>query len=173
MKIQTSCPLTGDFLPSALISKANSMLSAVKKLQKCIDEERKDKRLSVRPHKVNIDKACTAMERCNCPKISSQQENDKSGNAFIDQRLVEIEDKHNIRIIFASECSSCIIGTSHQNSDHDIAAIFVYPTNRNQPDVEVMFWESQTAFQLLTNNNQTLLEAFQLPLVYHVFGMDK
>mmetsp|Transcript_29062 Transcript_29062/g.42853 ORF Transcript_29062/g.42853 Transcript_29062/m.42853 type:complete len:227 (+) Transcript_29062:2400-3080(+) len=36
-----------------------------------------------------------------------------------------------------------------------------------------MLWESQTAFQLLANNNQTLLEAFQSPLVYRVFGMDK
>jgi len=137
---------------------------------------------------------CNSIGRDCSDASSSRQEEELPDNALIHQCLAEIEEKHNIRIIFASECSSRSIGTSHQNSDHDIAAIFVYPTDRylslkpvaksfqadfpsqcnndQQPDVQVILWESRHAFELLSNNNHTLLEVFQSPLVYRVFDLN-
>ena len=105
--------------------------------------------------------------------------------------LALFEKEADVRVIFAAESSSRSIGTSHENSDHDIVAIYVHRRDRYfsmekiptavkrafpestspggtiaVPEVEMVAWEARHAFARLADSTLALLDAFHSPLVY-------
>jgi predicted nucleotidyltransferase len=101
---------------------------------------------------------------------------------------VRAETEHDVHIIFAAECSSRNLGTSHAGSDHDVVALFVHRTGKyfsmfpvrkairctyeeqdGEPEVDIELLEVRHAFELCAQNNPTLVEALTSPHVYRIF----
>ena len=94
--------------------------------------------------------------------------------------LAEIEEKHDVRVLFACESGSRGWGFASPDSDYDVRFVYVhrlpwYLTVGEQRDVielpisdelDVSGWELRKALQLLANSNPTLLEWLDSPVVY-------
>ena len=99
--------------------------------------------------------------------------------------VAAFEKESDVKVIFASESSSRSIGTAHENSDHDIVAIYVhrreryfsmrkmptavkkvFPEHGDVPEIEMVAWEARHAFTLLADSTLALLDAFYSPLIY-------
>lgn len=94
--------------------------------------------------------------------------------------LAEIEEKNDVRVLFACESGSRGWGFASPDSDYDVRFVYVhrlpwYLTVGEQRDVielpisdelDVSGWELRKALQLLANSNPTLLEWLDSPVVY-------
>lgn len=96
------------------------------------------------------------------------------------QKLTEIEQEHDVRILFASESGSRGWGFASPDSDYDVRFIYVhklpwYLQVNPQRDVieqpvnkvfDVNGWELRKALGLLKKGNATVLEWLDSPVVY-------
>jgi len=102
----------------------------------------------------------------------------------------EVAGAFGVKILFASERSSRVFGSSHAESDCDVKAIFVHPPNRyhalsppatafrrkyaatpGAPGIEIQGWELKQAVELLYRGNPAPLEALRSPVVYKDTGV--
>lgn len=99
---------------------------------------------------------------------------------IIIKKLKEIEEKENVKIIFAIESGSRAWGFESPDSDYDVR--FVYVRNRNDylridkyPDVleyeisdllDIVGWDLSKALFLLKKSNPSLFEWINAPIVY-------
>lgn len=95
------------------------------------------------------------------------------------KKIEEIEEKNNVKVLFAVESGSRAWGFHSVNSDYDVRFIYVhklsyYLSTQNHRDViEVMDgdldcsgWELRKALNLLAKGNPPLLEWLYSPIVY-------
>lgn len=100
--------------------------------------------------------------------------------ALIMKKLAEIEEKENVRILFAAESGSRAWGFASPDSDYDVRFIYV----RKQEDyvrvlpmrdviewqldetLDINGWDIQKAMRLLLKSNPTLFEWSNSPIVY-------
>lgn len=101
------------------------------------------------------------------------------------QKLTDIEQEHNIRILFACESGSRGWGFASPDSDYDVRFIYAHPLPwylqvTPQRDVieypvnavfDVNGWELRKALGLLKKGNATLIEWLDSPVVYRADGL--
>jgi predicted nucleotidyltransferase len=98
---------------------------------------------------------------------------------LIAKRLKEIEEKYEVKILFAVESGSRAWGFSSDNSDWDVRFIYVHKLpwyvnvqdNRDvieimEGDLDFSGWELRKALNLLAKGNPPLLEWLGSPIVY-------
>jgi predicted nucleotidyltransferase len=99
---------------------------------------------------------------------------------IIRQKLVEIEQQKNIRILYACESGSRAYGFASPDSDYDVR--FIYVRNKlsylsiNEPDsiielaisdmLDIGGWELRKSLRMFRKSNVTLYEWLQSPVVY-------
>lgn len=100
---------------------------------------------------------------------------------IIQQKLLEIEKKENVKIIHAIESGSRAWGFPSPDSDYDVRFIYVRPEEfylrlQKTKDViewqlddtlDINGWDIQKALRLLHKSNPTLFEWCNSPIVYH------
>ena len=104
---------------------------------------------------------------------------DKSISKTIQEKLDEIEQTHNVRILYAAESGSRAWGFASPDSDYDIRFIFVHPAtaylgitplddsiNIMDGDLDFSGWDIRKTFALLQNGNVAALEWLASPTVY-------
>ena len=98
----------------------------------------------------------------------------------IEQKLLDIEKKENVRILYAVESGSRAWGFASPDSDYDVR--FIYIRNKedylklNEPNdfiewqldevFDISGWDIKKALQLLYKSNPTLFEWINSPIVY-------
>jgi len=101
-------------------------------------------------------------------------------NALILEKLNEIEQKENCRIIFAAESGSRAWGFASPDSDYDVRFIYIrqkdaYLSLKPPRDVielpinsvlDINGWDLGKALKLLQKSNPTMFEWFYSPIVY-------
>ena len=101
-------------------------------------------------------------------------------NEVINKELKDIEDKENVRIIYACESGSRAWGFESSDSDYDVRFIYVrnekeyLKLNQNRDVIEwkldevldINGWDITKALILLKDSNPTLLEWLNSPIVY-------
>jgi len=99
---------------------------------------------------------------------------------LINEKLTEIEQQHNVRILLAVESGSRAWGFASPDSDYDVRFIYVRPKNEylrlDRPrDVielpindllDINGWDLDKTMHLLHKSNPTLFEWFSSPIVY-------
>lgn len=99
---------------------------------------------------------------------------------IIDCKLREIEEKENVRILFAAESGSRAWGFASADSDYDVRFIYIRPRDwylglENRRDVielpiseelDINGWDLNKALKLLYTSNPTLFEWLSSPIVY-------
>ena len=99
---------------------------------------------------------------------------------MIDERLKEIEQRENIRILHAVESGSRAWGFASPDSDYDVRFIYVRPRDfylklEKTRDVlefpiddllDINGWDLQKALRLLHKSNPSVFEWFKSPIVY-------
>lgn len=103
---------------------------------------------------------------------------------IIINKLKEIEQNENIKILLAVESGSRAWGFASPDSDYDVRFIYVRPTNyylrldKTKDVIELPIndkldingWDLKKALTLLHNSNPTLFEWISSPIVYHNTG---
>ena len=98
----------------------------------------------------------------------------------IHSRLLEIEERENVRILLAVESGSRAWGFASPDSDYDVRFLYIRPEGdylRLDPPRDVIElpidgvldingWDLQKALRLLYRSNPTLFEWFSSPIVY-------
>ncbi|GAA3969035.1 nucleotidyltransferase domain-containing protein [Mucilaginibacter dorajii] len=98
----------------------------------------------------------------------------------IHQKLLELEQTENIKILYACESGSRAWGFASPDSDFDVRFIYVKPLNyylqiTDQTDVaglpvnevlDIGGWDLRKALKLFLTSNSTLYEWLQSPIVY-------
>lgn len=98
----------------------------------------------------------------------------------IERRLCEVENKHDVRIVYAVESGSRAWGFASPDSDYDVRFIYVhkkerYLSVRSHKDVietpldevwDINGWDAKKALALFRKSNTALLEWLQSPIVY-------
>lgn len=98
----------------------------------------------------------------------------------IDRKLREIEEKENVRILFAAESGSRAWGFASADSDYDVRFIYVHPKDwylglEKKRDVielpineelDINGWDLNKTLKLLYVSNPTLFEWLSSPIVY-------
>ena len=97
------------------------------------------------------------------------------------QGLADIEQQHNVCVLYACEAGSRAWGFASPDSDYDIRFIFAYPRQRyltlddprdvielmdNEHDLDYVGWDIRKALRLLRNTNPALLEWLASPIRY-------
>ena len=97
--------------------------------------------------------------------------------------LAQIEEKHQVKILYACETGSRAWGFPSPDSDYDIRMIYVHPEpwyfslQEKKDSIDVMLednlidisgWELKKALKLLWKSNAPMLERIQSPIIYHV-----
>jgi len=98
---------------------------------------------------------------------------------IIKRKLSEIENKHQLRILFAVESGSRAWGFSSSDSDYDVRFVYALPEREymrlEQPkdnfelmdgDLDISGWEIRKALNLMFKGNFTIREWLQSPIVY-------
>ena len=99
---------------------------------------------------------------------------------LIHSRLIEIEAKNAIKIVYACESGSRAWGFPSANSDYDVRFIYIRPVDwylsiYEKRDVieypideqlDISGWDLKKALQLLRKTNPPLLEWLGSPIVY-------
>ena len=94
--------------------------------------------------------------------------------------LSEIEEKHEVKVLYAVESGSRAWGFESKDSDFDIRAIYIHKKNwylsiwKNRDVIELMTenhldiigWDVKKALMLLYNSNPPLLEWIKSPITY-------
>ncbi|MEM7429410.1 MAG: nucleotidyltransferase domain-containing protein [Pseudomonadota bacterium] len=100
--------------------------------------------------------------------------------AAIEQELCAIEDRHDVRLLFAVESGSRAWGFPSPDSDYDVRFIYVHPLEwylKLQPgrdvielpisdDLDINGWDLRKALTLLMRPNPVLLEWLSSPVRY-------
>jgi len=98
----------------------------------------------------------------------------------ISEALLQIEDEHNVRIIYACESGSRAWGFASQDSDFDVRFIYVHPSDwylsiADKRDViempidkllDINGWDIRKTLQLLRRSNSPLMEWLVSPIKY-------
>ena len=97
----------------------------------------------------------------------------------IQTALSQLEQRKNIRILFACEMGSQVFGLAHPESDLDVRFIYAHSTDwylslKNQKDtvhftdgnLDLVGWDLRKVLQLLKKGNVTVLEWLQSATVY-------
>ncbi|MGX4686180.1 nucleotidyltransferase domain-containing protein [Vagococcus sp. JNUCC 83] len=102
-------------------------------------------------------------------------------NKIIKQKIKEVEERENVKVILAVESGSRAWGFESQDSDYDVRFIYI----RNKDDylkleglrdviewqlddtLDINGWDIQKALRLLYKSNPTLFEWCSSPIVYH------
>jgi uncharacterized protein len=98
----------------------------------------------------------------------------------ISQVLLQIEDEHNVRIIYACESGSRAWGFASQDSDFDVRFIYIHPRDSylsiaDKRDViempadgllDINGWDIRKTLQLLRRSNSPLMEWLVSPIKY-------
>ncbi len=101
-------------------------------------------------------------------------------NEYILQQLAQIEQEHNVRILFAAETGSRAWGFASPDSDWDVRFIYVHPLEwylqvvPERDVIEVMTddgfdaagWDIRKALELYRKPNLTFLEWINSPIIY-------
>ena len=101
--------------------------------------------------------------------------------SIIQQKILEIEQKENVKIIHAIESGSRAWGFPSPDSDYDVRFLYVRPkafylSLQKTKDViewqlddilDINGWDIQKALRLLYKSNPTLFEWCNSPIVYH------
>ena len=101
-------------------------------------------------------------------------------DSSIKLKLTEIEEQHDIRILYACESGSRAWGFASPDSDYDVRFVYVHSTDHYlsiedkaeviEMDVndilDINGWELRKALRLFRNSNAALYEWLQSPLVY-------
>ena len=101
-------------------------------------------------------------------------------NKIIEQKLKEIEEKENVKIILAVESGSRAWGFASPDSDYDVRFIYVRETKEYlklneirdviewqlDETLDISGWDIKKALKLLYKTNPTLFEWFSSPIVY-------
>lgn len=102
-------------------------------------------------------------------------------NILVPQKLKELEQLHNMKVLYASESGSRAWGFASPDSDFDVRFIYVRPKDfylklEKTRDVieipiddtwDVSGWDLQKTLRLLHSSNPSLFEWAASPLVYH------
>ncbi len=113
-------------------------------------------------------------------KILSAHPIDPSVKARIMEELTAIEQKHDVKVLFACESGSRGWGFASPDSDYDVRFLYVHrlewylrveaprdvielPIN---DELDIGGWELRKALQLMRKSNPTLLEWLDSPIVY-------
>lgn len=95
--------------------------------------------------------------------------------------LKEIEEKENVKIIFAAESGSRAWGFESEDSDYDVRFVYVRPKseylklNKNRDVIEYILneeldingWDLDKTLKLLFSSNPTLFEWINSPIIYY------
>ncbi|MEO0790631.1 MAG: nucleotidyltransferase domain-containing protein [Bacteroidota bacterium] len=111
--------------------------------------------------------------------------NDKFGEVMVEDKILEylkgIEEKSNVRILYACESGSRAWGFPSPDSDFDIRFIYVHSVDWylsiderkdamdymfENGDIDLSGWELRKALRLLKGSNMSLLEWPKSPIVY-------
>lgn len=101
--------------------------------------------------------------------------------SIIKEKLKEIEEKENIKILHCVESGSRAWGFASPDSDYDVRFIYLRPQNyylrldktsdviewQLDETLDINGWDVQKALRLLHNSNPTLFEWNASPIVYH------
>ena len=99
---------------------------------------------------------------------------------LIAEKIKEIEQKENIKVIYATEAGSRAWGFASSNSDYDVRFIYIHPKEsylkleKTRDVIELLFdgnidicgWDLQKALRLLHSSNPALFEWSNSPIVY-------
>lgn len=99
---------------------------------------------------------------------------------IIKNKLIEIEEKNNIKILLACETGSRGWGFPSPDSDYDVRFLYVHPvdwylcvhekedhiTVPISDELDITGWELKKSLQLLTKHNAALMERLQSPIIY-------
>lgn len=102
-------------------------------------------------------------------------------NKIIKQKIKEVEERENVKVILAVESGSRAWGFESQDSDYDVRFIYIrekeeYLKLEGIRDViewqlddtlDINGWDIQKALKLLYKSNPTLFEWCSSPIVYH------
>ena len=100
---------------------------------------------------------------------------------LIVQKLAELEQSHNFKILYACESGSRAWGFPSPNSDYDVRFIYVHDLDWHlslfdkkdtldlpiSNELDIGGWEIKKTLSLLRRSNAPLLEWIQSPIVYH------
>lgn len=102
---------------------------------------------------------------------------------IITQKLTEIEQQSNVKLLYVAESGSRAWGFSSIDSDYDVRGVFIYPYEQyltidecketfewiEDKWFDVGAWELKKTLRLLRKSNPVLIEWLQSPIIYQAY----